>query len=71
MDTTPNLITIMGCLSRHLFDPVGALQVHQVVAQTQERFCVAGVTFLPQVLADQVEYGGEGAEEVVFLDMEL
>jgi len=65
MDTTPNLITIMGCLSRHLFDPVGVLEVYEVVAQTAKRGCVAKLPFLAQVLADQIEHGGGGAEEIV------
>ena len=47
-----------------LFDPVGALQVYQVVSQTPKNFCVALLPFLPQVLADQIENGGEGAEAV-------
>jgi len=52
-------------------DPVAGLEVHQAVSLTQESFCVSGVTFLPQVLADQIQHRGEGAEVVVFLDMEL
>jgi hypothetical protein len=54
-----------------LFDPVGALQVHQIVAQSAKCVCVATVTFLLQVLADQIEHGGEGAEVVLLFDMEL
>jgi hypothetical protein len=38
---------------------------------TQQRLSIAGATFLPQVLADEVEHGGEGAEVVVCLDMKL
>jgi hypothetical protein len=52
-------------------DPVFPLEMHQRVSQTQETFSVAELPFFPQVLADQIEHGGEGAEIVVFLDMEL
>ena len=37
----------------------------------QESFTVAKAPFSPQVLTNQIEHGGEGAEEVVFLDLEL
>jgi hypothetical protein len=54
-----------------LFDPVGALQVYQVIPQTLENFCVSILPILLQVLANQVDHGCECAEVVVFLDMEL
>jgi len=44
---------------------------HQTVAQTAKCLCVAGMPFLPQVLADQVEHCGKGAEVVVLVNMEL
>ena len=52
-------------------DPVSTLEVHQPVSLPQESLCGAGVSFLPQILADEIEHGGEGAEVVVFLDMKL
>ncbi len=57
MDTTPNL-TIMVSTSRHLFDPVFFLEVHQPVALATESLCVVVVSFLSQVLADEIEHGG-------------
>jgi hypothetical protein len=53
------------------FDPVGALQVYQVVSQTPKSFCVALLPFLPQILAYQIEHCGEGAKAVVLLNVEL
>jgi hypothetical protein len=52
-------------------DPVSLLEVHQPVSLAKESFCVAMVPFPSQVLADEIEHGGEGAEVVVCLDMEL
>ena len=52
-------------------DPVSSLQMHQPVSQSQESFSIAGFPLFPQVLANQIEHGGEGAEEVVLLDVEL
>jgi len=57
--------------SSKLFDTVGVLQVYQVVSQTLENFCVSILPILLQVLADQIDHGGEGAEIVVFLNVEL
>ena len=51
--------------------PVSLLKVHQPISQTTKRLRVATLPFPSQVLADQVEHGGESAEVVVFLDMEL
>ena len=50
---------------------MGVLEVYQVIPQTLENFCVSILPILLQVLADQIDHGGEGAEVVVFLDMEL
>jgi len=47
---------------------VAVLQVHEVVAQTAKRFCIAVVPFVSQILADQIEHGGEGPEIVVRLE---
>jgi len=52
-------------------DPVSLLEIHQPVSLAKESFCVAMVTFLPQVLTDQIEHGGSRAEVVVNLDMKL
>jgi len=52
-------------------DPVSLLEIHQPVSLAKESFCVARVTFLPQVLTDQIEHGGSRAEVVVNLDMKL
>ena len=50
---------------------MGALQVYQVVPKILENFCVSISPILLQVLADQIDHGGEGTEVVVCLDMEL
>jgi len=50
---------------------VAALKIHQIVAETAKYLRVALVPFPPQVLANQIEYGGDSAEIVVFLNMEL
>ena len=50
---------------------MGVLEVYQVIPQTLENFCVSILPILLQVLADQIDHGGEGTEVVVFLDMEL
>jgi hypothetical protein len=50
---------------------VAVLQIQQVIAQTAKLLRIAVVPLLPQVLADQIKHGGEGAEVVVILDMEL
>src|SRR5216683_4300196 len=52
-------------------DPVSLLKVHQPISQTTKRLCIATVPFFSQILADQIEHGGEGTEVVVFLNMEL
>ena len=52
-------------------DPVSLLKVHQPISQTTKRLCIAAVPFLAQILAHQIEYRGEGTEEVIFLNMEL
>jgi hypothetical protein len=54
-----------------LLDPISLLEVHQPVSQAQEPLCIAVVPLFPQVLANQIKHGGEGAEVVVLLDMEL
>jgi hypothetical protein len=50
---------------------VGALQVYQIIPQTVENCCVSIMSILLEVLADQIDHGGEGAEIVVVLNMEL
>jgi hypothetical protein len=50
---------------------ITVLQVRQVVPQAPKRLGAAAVPLLPQVLANQIQHGGEGAEIVVCLDMEL
>jgi len=50
---------------------VGTLQVYQIVPQMLENFCVSIMPIFLQVLPDQINHGGEGTEEVVFLDMKL
>lgn len=52
-------------------DPIFLLKVHQPISQTTKRLGVALLPFIPQVLANQIEHGGEGAEAVVLLNMEL
>jgi hypothetical protein len=47
------------------------LKVHQLISQTTKRLCIPTVPFFSQILADQIEHGGEGAETVVFLNMKL
>jgi len=61
----------VGSLFRHLFDPVRALQVDQIVAQARQGVRVANVPAAGEVLPDEIKHGGEGAEEVVLLDMKL
>ena len=70
MENTPNL-TIMGSTSSHLFDPVGALQVDQIIAEAGEGVCMGLVASPIEVLAQEVKDGGEGAEVVLLLDMEF
>jgi len=48
-------------------DPVSVMKVHQLISQTTKRLCIVTVPFFSQILADQIEHGGEGAETVVFL----
>ncbi len=43
------------------------MKVHQLISQTTKRLCIVTVPFFSQILADQIEHGGEGAETVVFL----
>jgi hypothetical protein len=57
-------------------DPVGALQVDQIVAEARQGFRVAKVPaageILPdEILPDEIKHGGEGAEQVIFLDVKL
>ena len=39
--------------------------------QTTKRLRIATVPFFSQILADQIEHGGESTEAVVFFNMEL
>ena len=48
-----------------------ALEVHQIIAQTGKGARMGLVAAAIQVLADQIKHGGEGAEVIVLLDMEL
>jgi len=50
---------------------VGALEVHQFIAQTRQGFRMALVPAAGEVLPQEIKHGGEGAEVVVLLDMEL
>ena len=45
--------------------------MHQSVSQAQESFSVTEFPFFPQVLAHQIKHGGDCAEVVIFLDVEL
>lgn len=53
------------------FDPVGALEVHQIIPEAGKCACMGIVAAAIQVLPQEVKDGGEGAEVVVLLDMEL
>ena len=50
---------------------MGLLQVDKVIPQACKRRLVTIVTVPVEVLSDQVEHGGEGAEVVVLGDVEL
>jgi len=50
---------------------VAGLQVDQIVPQAGQGACMGIVAAAVQVLPDQIEHGGEGAEVVALLDMEL
>jgi hypothetical protein len=52
-------------------NPVSLLKVHKPISQTTKCLCIAMVPFLSQILADQIEHGGESTEAVVFFNMEL
>lgn len=52
-------------------NPVSMLKVHQPISQTTKCLCIATVPFFLQILADQIEHGGESTEVVVFFNMEL
>jgi hypothetical protein len=57
---------------RHeLFEPVAALEVHQLVPYAAEGRNFAGCTLFPEGLGNEIHHGGERAEAVVLLDMEL
>jgi hypothetical protein len=60
-----------GSVVALFLDPVAALEVNEVIPQTNKCIGVARVPVLPQVLSDQVKHRGEGAEIVVFLDVEF
>jgi len=62
---------ILGPASGHPFDPVGALQVEQIIPQAGEGACMGLVAPAIEVLPQEVKDGGEGAEVVVCLDVEL
>jgi hypothetical protein len=52
-------------------DPVSLLKVYQPISKTTKRLCIATKPFPPQVLANQIDNAGEGAEAVILLNMEL
>jgi hypothetical protein len=52
-------------------DPVSRLEMHQSVSQAQESFGVTEFPLFRQVLARQIKHGGDCAEIVIFLDVEL
>jgi hypothetical protein len=51
--------------------PVSLLKLHQAISLTIQHLRIVTVPFSSQILANQIEHGGEGAEEVVLLDVEL
>jgi hypothetical protein len=52
-------------------DAVLGLEMQEVVAQELKGGGVVGLLFPQQLLGDLVKHGGQGAEVVVLLDMEL
>jgi hypothetical protein len=64
-------IWVADLLWLDFLDPVSSLKVHQPISQTTEYLRIATMPFSSQILADQIDHGGEGAKAIVLLNMEL
>jgi hypothetical protein len=56
---------------RTFFDPVGTLQIHELIAQVRQRFGMAVKAVPVQILPNAIEHRGDGAEIVFLLDVKI